>query len=120
MDSSGFFNGSSWRSTRVINFFEDNISRDYTITEYPSFSFLLGDLHPHLISIPFVLFTIFLILNILNKYDLNYQNFISFLVGFLIPINGFINIWDIPFFLVLVFVLFLIIYKQYNLEFIKI
>ena len=120
MDSSGFFNGSSWRSTRVINFFEDNISRDYTITEYPSFSFLLGDLHPHLISIPFVLFTFFLIFNILNKYNFKLPKFHFFLVGFLIPINGFINIWDIPFFLVLVSVLFLIIYKQYNLEFIKI
>lgn len=120
VNSSGFFNGSSWRSTRVINFFKDNISKDYTITEYPSFTFLLGDLHPHLISIPFVLLTIFLIFNILNKYDLKPPKLHYFLVGFLIPINGFINIWDIPFLIVLVSVLFLIVYKQYNLEFIKI
>ena len=120
MNSSGFFNGSSWRSTRVINFFEDNISRDYTITEYPSFTFLLGDLHPHLISIPFVLFTFFLIFNILKKYDFKIPNFHYFLIGFLIPVNGFINIWDVPFLIVLVSVSFLIIYKQYNLEFIKI
>ena len=116
MNSTGFFNGSSWRSTRVINFFEDNIPKDYTISEYPSFTFLLGDLHPHLISIPFVLLTIFLILNILIKYDLNLPKIHYFLVGFLIPINGFINIWDIPFLILLVSVLFLMISKQYNLK----
>ena len=117
INSTGFFNGSSWRSTRVINFFDDNIPKDYTITEYPSFTFLLGDLHPHLISIPFVLLTIFLILNILIKFDLNIPKFHYFLVGFLIPINGFINIWDIPFLIALVSVLFLMFYKQYSLKF---
>ena len=93
-DSSGFFYGSSWRSTRVINTFIDNISKDYTITEYPSFTFLLGDLHPHLISIPFILLTIFFISSIFI------QNFSAkesiknyFFVGVLIPINGFINIF---------------------------
>ncbi len=35
-----------WRGSRVI---------DGTITEFPFFSFLLGDLHPHVMSIPLVL-----------------------------------------------------------------
>jgi len=39
-----------WRSSRVI----PNIPPD-GITEFPYFSFLLGDLHPHYIAIPFVL-----------------------------------------------------------------
>jgi YYY domain-containing protein len=39
-----------WRSSRVIA----NISPD-GITEFPYFSFLLGDLHPHYVAIPFVL-----------------------------------------------------------------
>src|SRR4051794_7411715 len=39
-----------WRSSRVIA----NIQPD-GITEFPYFSFLLGDLHPHYVAIPFVL-----------------------------------------------------------------
>ena len=55
-------------------------------------------------------------MNILIKYDLNLPKIHYFLVGFLIPINGFINIWDIPFLILLVSVLFLMISKQYNLK----
>lgn len=46
-----------WRATRVINTFDSvtNSSLDYTITEFPFFTFALADLHPHLISIPFYL-----------------------------------------------------------------
>jgi YYY domain-containing protein len=39
-----------WRSSRVIA----NIQPD-GITEFPYFSFILGDLHPHYVAIPFVL-----------------------------------------------------------------
>jgi YYY domain-containing protein len=39
-----------WRSSRVIA----NIPPD-GITEFPYFSFILGDLHPHYVAIPFVL-----------------------------------------------------------------
>lgn len=38
-----------WRATRII---------PGTITEFPVFSFLLGDLHPHVMSIPLVLLVI--------------------------------------------------------------
>ncbi len=45
-----------WRSSRVIDTLNaEGGSLDYTITEFPFFSFLLGDLHPHAMSIPFVL-----------------------------------------------------------------
>ena len=44
-----------WRATRVISTFEDGALADYTIHEFPFFSFLLGDLHPHVMSIPFVI-----------------------------------------------------------------
>ncbi|MFQ6013922.1 MAG: DUF2298 domain-containing protein [Anaerolineae bacterium] len=44
-----------WRSTRII---------PYTINEFPFFSFLFADLHPHMIGIPFTVLVIALALNI--------------------------------------------------------
>ena len=45
-----------WDSSRIINTFgETGNQLDFTIQEYPFFSLLLGDFHPHLMSIPFLL-----------------------------------------------------------------
>ena len=44
-----------FRATRVINTFDGGQGIDYTIQEFPFFSFMLGDLHPHVMSIPFVI-----------------------------------------------------------------
>ena len=41
-----------FRATRVINTFDGSFGIDYTIQEFPFFSFMLGDLHPHVMSIP--------------------------------------------------------------------
>ncbi len=117
-DSSGFFYGSSWRSTRIINTFIENISKDYAITEYPSFTFLLGDLHPHLISIPFMLLSIFFISSIFTKNFSAKENIKNyFFVGLLIPINGFINIWDAPFLILLMFISIFLVSNKNNYSF---
>ena len=44
-----------WRATRVIGAFDGGQTLDYTIHEFPFFSFILGDLHPHVMSLPFVI-----------------------------------------------------------------
>ncbi len=44
-----------WRASRVINTFEGGQGIDFTIQEFPFFSALLGDLHPHFLSLPFVI-----------------------------------------------------------------
>ena len=43
-----------WRASRVIGSFDGDTTLDYTIHEFPFFSFIVGDLHPHVMSIPFV------------------------------------------------------------------
>ena len=54
-----------FRSTRVIDTLAaDGSSMDYTITEFPAFSFVLGDLHAHVLAIPFLLLAICVALNV--------------------------------------------------------
>ncbi|MFW6174783.1 MAG: DUF2298 domain-containing protein, partial [Chloroflexota bacterium] len=57
----------SWwfQSSRVINTFVDGVGQDFTIQEFPAFSLTLGDLHPHLMSIPFMLLFSGMALNLL-------------------------------------------------------
>lgn len=42
-----------WRASRVLNDTNPTGGHDEVIDEFPAFSFLLGDLHPHVLSLPF-------------------------------------------------------------------
>jgi len=110
-----------WRATRVINTFDGGVGLDYTIQEFPLFSSLLGDLHPHFLSLPFVI----LFLGLLANFILNpvttlpsirtvtnssitkvitvfTKIFIKapglIFIGFVLGALGFINAWDLPIF----------------------
>lgn len=57
-----------WRASRVIH------DRDFSgqfdqevISEFPFFSFLLGDMHPHVLALPFVLLALALALNLFRR-----------------------------------------------------
>ena len=69
----GVFPGEFWwwfRSTRIINTASsDGATLDYTITEFPAFSFLLGDLHAHVLAIPFLLLATAAALNVYCSSD---------------------------------------------------
>ena len=73
--SSGFFPTDTWwwwRATRVIDTLIAGQSIDYTITEFPLFSFILGDLHPHVLSLPFLVLFLSLMSNMyLSSFDFN-------------------------------------------------
>ena len=61
-----------FRDTRVINSIAESGSFagsgvDFTITEFPFFSFLLGDMHPHVMSMPFVILVVGLAYNALRS-----------------------------------------------------
>jgi YYY domain-containing protein len=91
-----------WNSSRITNSYDvGGNSLDFTIQEFPYFSFLLGDLHPHLMSIPFVLtgLTVITSLFMANRYlsfrTLKHNLAAVLLVALVLGSSGFINFWDI-------------------------
>ena len=53
-----------WRSSRVLTDYDLNGAPREVIDEFPAFSFVLGDLHPHVLAMPFALLAIGLALNL--------------------------------------------------------
>ena len=103
-----------WHSTRVIDTVVDGNSLDYTITEFPFFSFLLGDLHAHVSALPFLVLNLALGLNLfLSKERLG----LSWLrrnpwevlaLALSLGALAFINIWDFPVFAAILVALVLV------------
>ncbi|MFQ5860572.1 MAG: DUF2298 domain-containing protein [Dehalococcoidia bacterium] len=91
-----------WRSTRVIDIVVDGRSLDYTITEFPFFSFLLGDLHPHVTAVPFILLTLAIALNLFSSAEgsslrwLRSRPWEVLVAALALGALGFINTWDLP------------------------
>jgi YYY domain-containing protein len=53
-----FWQGVGWNATRVLVIRQGDRDIDYTINEFPAFSFLLGDLHPHVLALPFAVLAV--------------------------------------------------------------
>jgi len=110
-----------WRATRVIDTVMDGRSLDYTITEFPFFSFLLGDLHPHVSSLPFLILNLALGLNLLLSRErlglswLCHNPWEVFAIVLSLGALAFINIWDFPVFAALYLAVVLVrIYGDWN------
>ena len=107
-----------WRGTRVIDTVVDGVSLDYTITEFPFFSFLLGDLHAHVSSLPFLVLNLALGLNLFVSSDrlglgwLRRNPWEVFAITLSLGSLAFINIWDFPVFALLLVGLVLV--KSYG------
>ena len=103
--SAGFFPDSYfwwWRSSRIIDTVVEGVSLDYTITEVPFFSLLLGDLHAHVNSLPFLVLNLALILNLfLSEGPVDFRRLLTrpwegAAIALLLGGLAFINIWDLP------------------------
>ena len=96
-----------WRASRVVQDFDLNGTWREIIDEFPFFSYLLGDLHPHVLAIPFDLLAVALALNLFlggwaGETDLFGLRLPISRTGFFfsaLVIGGlaFLNIWDILF-----------------------
>lgn len=70
--------------------------RRYAITEFPFFSYWLGDMHPHVMALPFVLLLLALVLRRAQG-ELPDVLLPGLLLGLLYPLNS----WDYPTYMVL-------------------
>jgi len=95
-----------WRASRVIQDYDMLGSHREVIDEFPFFSFLLGDLHPHVLAIPFSLLAIAVALNLFlggSRGEINFPLGIRFHLNFAgfafaaLTLGGlaFLNTWDI-------------------------
>jgi YYY domain-containing protein len=94
-----------WRSSRLLQDYDMLNRPQEVIDEFPFFSFLLGDLHPHVLAIPFTLLAIAVALNLFlggwkgeinlfgTRLDLKPEGFLfsALVLGGL----AFLNTWDI-------------------------
>ncbi len=92
-----------FHASRVINTFDGIHFIDNTIQEFPFFSFLLGDMHPHVMSIPFVVLFIGVALNIYRlpaDFWRNYRSVYPYAIVLTaaVVLGGlaFNNLWDMP------------------------
>ncbi|MBN1584640.1 MAG: hypothetical protein JXA89_28290, partial [Anaerolineae bacterium] len=86
-----------WRASRVIHDKGLTGNDMEVIDEFPAFSFLLGDMHPHVLAYPFVFLLIALAFNLLLV-KTALPEAMWWLVYLCLGAVGFLNTWDMPFY----------------------
>lgn len=105
-----------WRASRVVN--DVNLRGDEVevIDEFPFFSFILADNHPHVLALPFVLLAVGFALHIYLKRREHNIGMLALPGGIWVPLSyleflfaallfgglAFLNTWDLPIYLVIV------------------
>ncbi len=101
-----------WRASRILHDYDLRGAYFEIIDEFPFFSYLLGDLHPHVLAMPFGLLAAALALNLY----LGGWMGVTDVFGFKIPVRkqglalmavvlgglAFLNTWDFPIYLAVV------------------
>jgi YYY domain-containing protein len=97
-----------WQASRVVQDIDllGNVSALSPIDEFPAFSFVLGDLHPHVLVMPFVMLLIGISLMVYRGgldgkgkilgISIPYRWDIFLLCGILLGGIAFLNTWDLP------------------------
>jgi YYY domain-containing protein len=97
-----------WRASRVIHDVVNGQTHE-VIDEFPQFSFVLGDMHPHVLALPFVLLALAVALNLLKSDEPSKERQVFSIAGWQIPVFRFdllllplilgglffLNSWDI-------------------------
>jgi len=109
-----------WQASRTVQDYAPwhtpaNPAKWLVIDEFPAFSFLLGDMHPHLLGLPFVLLALALALALflrkgetwnlkLGKRELRLPLFGWEFLTYALCLGGlgFLNTWDLPIYLFVV------------------
>ena len=108
--------GNIWERIASFNYWSSSRIIPNTINEFPFFSFLHGDLHPHMISIAFQLLVIVLLLSVFKNEDRSLKalmpdlGVLSICVGFMYPLNS----WEFPTYLLLTAMV--LVFRQYRLS----
>ena len=94
-----------WRASRVLQDYDPLGNSIEIIDEFPFFSFMLGDIHPHVLALPFAMLMLALALNLLADRDgsllRGLKSFTPLLVLYAVCLGGmaFLNTWDFPLYL---------------------
>ncbi|HLB95491.1 MAG TPA: DUF2298 domain-containing protein [Patescibacteria group bacterium] len=99
-------------ATRFIGY--NPPTNDKTIHEFPSYSFVVADLHGHVSNIPFIITFLAILFTLLTRQE-NKEKILSlghFLLALMLAIFYMTNIWDFPIYL-LVTLLFILYQKIY-------
>jgi YYY domain-containing protein len=107
-----------WQASRVLQDYTPWGAEQEVIDEFPAFSFILGDMHPHVLALPFVLLALALALNLYRRASLKPETWNLRLLQWTIPSPlraweflvyalclgglGFLNTWDFPIYLFVV------------------
>ena len=90
----------------------------FTIHEFPSYSYVVADLHGHVFDIPFVLLTLALLFilftNKLNKSKIPNTKYLilnTIFLGFMATVHYMTNAFDGPIYILLTLLIFLFLYK---------
>ena len=121
-----------WRASRILHDYDLRGNFVEIIDEFPFFSYLLGDLHPHVLAMPFGLLAVALALNLYLGGWKGETNFRVFklpvrkegLAVLAVVLGGlaFLNTWDFPIYLAVVtgaFILSLVSERGWDWELVE-
>lgn len=95
--NAGWWDGVGWQASRII--YDNGVNQPgdekQTINEFPAFSFVLGDLHPHLLALPLLAAVLILALGIGLSRDREAWPRLA-CIGALVGLLYASNSWDAP------------------------